>query len=244
MSIAQSAAATAATQHARTGPTGPRTAEGKARCRLNAFRHGLTAQTFVFTAYEAAAFAKHSAAISDHYKPIGPVETILTAQIASAMWRLLRVHPIEEGIFALDAALTPDPNTDGVVTATSIIGPAHAWIEQGKSLDLLGKYERRLRRALERDQAQLLQLQSIRKAQPEPAAPHATESVFSPELTSAKPTPRETLSIPVPVTNPVPVANLVPIANPVHVTNPVPVANLVPLAVSAAGAPLTPSANQ
>ncbi len=185
----------------KSGPTGPRTAEGKARCRLNAFRHGLTGQTFVFAADEAAAFAKHATAITGFYKPVGPVETVLTAQIASAMWRLLRVHAIEEGIFAMDAAVAPGPGADRVVTSASIIGPAHAWVEQARSFDLLGKYERRIRRALDRDKSELAALQSARKQQPaegphhaaEPegkpndpsvvqSSPLAPESVFSPEI--------------------------------------------------------------
>ena len=197
---------------AKPGPTGPRTAEGKARCRLNAFRHGLTGQTFVFAAGEAAAFAKHATAITDFYKPVGPVETVLTAQIASAMWRLLRVHAIEEGIFAMDAAVAPEPGADGIVTAMSVIGPAHAWVEQAKSFDLLGKYERRIRRALDRDKSELAALQSARKQQAAEAlhsvaksdgkpngpsafqtAPLTPESVCSPEIAAAETARREAL---------------------------------------------------
>jgi len=40
--------------------TGPKTPEGKSRCRLNAYRHGLTGQLCVFTPEEQKAYEKHS----------------------------------------------------------------------------------------------------------------------------------------------------------------------------------------
>ncbi len=132
------------------GPTGPRTAEGKARCRLNAFRHGLTAQTFVLTADEAPAYQKHHADVHTHYQPAGPVETSLTDEIAIGIWRLQRAHAIEEGMFASAAS-------------DSEAGPAASWLENAKALDLLARYEGRIRRALDRDKAELDRLQSVRK---------------------------------------------------------------------------------
>jgi len=194
-----------------TGPTGPRTEEGKARCRLNAFRHGLTSQVFVFTADEAPAFHKHHAAIVKHYQPVGPVETSLVDEIAHGMWRLQRAHAIEEGIFALDSATNPDD---------AIPGPARAWLDQAKSLDLLGKYERRIRRSLDRDKSELAAIQSARKQQTAMDVDRAValhrlaksegkpydpsifqtpaltpESVFSPEVIAAESARREALSV-------------------------------------------------
>ena len=144
------------------GPTGPRTAEGKARCRLNAFRHGLTSQVFVFTADEAPVYHKHHADIAKYYQPSGPIETALADQIANGIWRLQRAQSIEEGIFALDAAPDPEP---GAVLTDSIPGPTRAWLDQAKAFDLLGKYERRIRRDLDRDKSELAALQSARKQQ-------------------------------------------------------------------------------
>ena len=50
----------------KSGPTGPRTEEGKSRCRLNAFRHGLTAQIFFLWPAEAETYRKHHAEIVKH----------------------------------------------------------------------------------------------------------------------------------------------------------------------------------
>jgi hypothetical protein len=148
------------------GPTGPRTQEGKLRSRTNSFRHGLTGQTIVFSEEDAPVFQKHHAALRAHYRPASPVEDALVDSIASAMWRLQRAHAIEEGIFA---AQSMEPTEDAAGAAVSlhlIPGPARIWLEQGKSLDLLGKYERRIRRDLDRDKAELASLQTARASQP------------------------------------------------------------------------------
>ena len=172
---------------------GPHTEEGKARTRLNAFRHGLTGQVFVFAAAEADTYRSHCAAIREHYQPAGPLEEALADQVATGIWRLQRVAAIEEGIFASDAAAQPEP-----------VGPAHAWLEQGRSLSLLSTYEGRIRRALDRDKAELLSLQNTRNEntarqaalakskaatrapQPLPVTPQPDEFVFSSDPTAAK----------------------------------------------------------
>jgi hypothetical protein len=135
--------------------TGPRTPEGKARCRLNAFRHGLTGHVFVFTEDEAPAYTKHHSSIHDYYRPVGCVEQSLTDQVAIGIWRLQRAMAMEEGLFAMDAATQPESD--------SMVGPARTWLEQGKAIDLLGKYEGRIRRSLDRDKAELQRIQQLRK---------------------------------------------------------------------------------
>src|SRR5579859_5893487 len=54
--------------------TGPKTPEGKRRCRLNAFRHRLTGQLCVFTPEEQPAYEKHSKIILEALAPVGPFE--------------------------------------------------------------------------------------------------------------------------------------------------------------------------
>jgi hypothetical protein len=137
------------------GPTGPKTEAGKARTRLNAYRHGLTGQLFVFTPDEAESYKTHCTAIRTHYQPAGPVEESLADQIANGIWRLQRIPAIEQGIFSTDAATRPDNET----------GPAFTWLEQQKAFNLLNLYEGRIRRALDRDKAELESLQTERKNQ-------------------------------------------------------------------------------
>ena len=186
-------------------PTQPES--GKPRCRLNAFRLGLTGQVYVVTEEEAPRFNKHHASIRDYYQPAGPIETSLVDQIAHGIWRLQRAEAIEEGIFALDSA--PD-------SPDSVPGPTRTWLSLDKAFDLLGKYERRIRRSLDRDKSELAALQSARKQQTamdmdravalhrlakaegkpyDPSIfqtpPLTPESVFSPELVAAEAARRE-----------------------------------------------------
>jgi hypothetical protein len=128
----------------------------KPRVRLNAFRLGLTGQVYVLTEDEAPHFRKHYTAIQNHYQPVGPIEQSLVDQIANGIWRLQRSQAIEEGIFAMDSA--PDS-----AASPSIPGPTRTWLSLDKAFDLLGKYERRIQRSLDRDKVELQQLQSARK---------------------------------------------------------------------------------
>ncbi len=188
-------------------PTTQSESNAKPRCRLNALRLGLTGQVYVLTEEEAPRFQKHYAAILKHYQPVGPIETSLVDQIAHGIWRMQRAQSIEEGIFALDSA--PD-------APDSVPGPTRSWLTLDKAFDLLGKYERRIRRSLDRDKSELAALQSERKQQaaeamdravalhrlaksegksydPSPLqAPQLTlESVFSPEIVAAEAERRE-----------------------------------------------------
>jgi hypothetical protein len=139
---------------------------GKPRCRLNAFRHGLTGQVHVLSEEEAPRFNKHHAAVRDYYQPVGPIETSLVDQISHGIWRLQRAEAIEEGIFAMDSA-DPAPPADSAAgpVPAQFPGPTRTWLSLDKAFDLLAKYERRIRRSLDRDKAELKQLQAERKQQ-------------------------------------------------------------------------------
>ncbi len=188
-------------------PTTQSESNAKPRCRLNALRLGLTGQVYVLTEEEAPRFQKHYAAILKHYQPVGPIETSLVDQIAHGIWRMQRAQSIEEGIFALDSA--PD-------APDSVPGPTRSWLTLDKAFDLLGKYERRIQRSLDRAKSELAALQSERKHQTaldvdravalhrlakaegkpyDPSLfqtpPLTPESVFSPELVAAESARRE-----------------------------------------------------
>ena len=83
--------------------TGPRTENGKRRSRLNAFRHGLAAETVVEALENPASYKKLQAAIVSHYTPQSPVEHELVLRLASVLWRLRRATSIETGLFEIQA---------------------------------------------------------------------------------------------------------------------------------------------
>src|SRR5215469_16925263 len=62
--------------------TGPKTAEGKARMRLNALKHGLTADTVVLPGEDPAALEARVDAWKDDLRPGGALEDYLVERAA------------------------------------------------------------------------------------------------------------------------------------------------------------------
>jgi hypothetical protein len=83
--------------------TGPRTEEGKQRSRLNAVRHGLTAETVVASLENADDYNAFEAAIICDYDPETAVGRELVLRLASLLWRLRRANAIETDLFELHA---------------------------------------------------------------------------------------------------------------------------------------------
>jgi hypothetical protein len=144
--------------------TGPKTPEGKRRSSLNSYRHGLTGQVHTATAEELAVFQKHCAAILAELAPRGPMEIYFAQSIAEDMWRLQRARALENGIFAqgfrdhVDSIAAGHPETD------ASLSQSQTWAQQAHNLHLLTIYEGRIRRALEKNRAELAALQTKRKA--------------------------------------------------------------------------------
>ena len=83
--------------------TGPVTEEGKRRSRLNAVRHGLTAETVIDALEDAEDYAAFELAIAAEYDAQSAVERELVLRLASLLWRLRRSTAIESGLFKIQA---------------------------------------------------------------------------------------------------------------------------------------------
>jgi hypothetical protein len=83
--------------------TGPRTEEGKQRSRLNAVRHGLTAETVVASLEDAEDYKAFEAAIVSDYDAETAVARELVLRLASLLWRLRRANAIEADLFEIQA---------------------------------------------------------------------------------------------------------------------------------------------
>jgi hypothetical protein len=81
--------------------TGPITAEGKARSRLNATKHGALSE--VVPPHERSEYAEHLQAVRDNCAPVGYLEERLTDRIASSLWRLRRMERYESAIVGRDS---------------------------------------------------------------------------------------------------------------------------------------------
>jgi hypothetical protein len=78
--------------------TGPKTPEGKAAVRFNAFRHGLLAQDAVLPGEDAEAFEDLWNRIRTELSPVGPIEEFLMDRVVSDMWRLHRLVRAETAL--------------------------------------------------------------------------------------------------------------------------------------------------
>jgi hypothetical protein len=132
--------------------TGPKTDEGKQTSRLNASRHGLTAQVRIMPDAERTAAEAFCQPIIKGFAPVGEHETLLARAIADAHWRLSRARAIEENLFAIHIANRQDHSVAGDNhQIADAIHMAQTFAEQPMTFDRLTMYEQRIRRGMERD---------------------------------------------------------------------------------------------
>src|SRR5262245_1789831 len=115
--------------------TGPRTEDGKQRSRVNAVRHGLTAETVVASLEDAEDYKAFEAAIIADYETETAVARELVLRLASLLWRLRRANAIEADLFEIQAedlqqrqlaASSPTKTPDDTVYAFESNAPLEA----------------------------------------------------------------------------------------------------------------------
>ncbi len=146
-------------QHS-TGPTSP---EGKAKSSFNAVKTGLTGQTVLLSTDDAIAYQQHLDRHFKQYAPINDEEHTLVQFIADAEWRLLRIAPLEAGIYAVGRRKLAAQFEDEQNPATrEALLQAEIFMTYRKDFSNLALQERRLRNQRAADIAQLETLQKAR----------------------------------------------------------------------------------
>jgi hypothetical protein len=136
---------------------------------LNAYRHGLTGQIHIVSPEEHAAYQKHCQGILASLAPSGAMETDLAQSIADGRWQLKRAVAIENTIFAM--GLGTDDEIGGLAPEIAdTYAQAHTWLNSGKDIALLGLYQHRIQRRVEKNMQMLRDLQQERKAALQQAA--------------------------------------------------------------------------
>jgi hypothetical protein len=106
--------------------TGPRTEEGKKAVRLNAVKHGMTAEVIVLAHESAADYHEIRATLIEDYAPATSKELMLVDQIAAGYWRTIRARRFETALFDEQIVakkryhrkdLEPNPGQDDRVAA-------------------------------------------------------------------------------------------------------------------------------
>ncbi len=182
-----------------TGPTGPRTEEGKKKSALNATRHGLTGRVVVMPWEDMDAYMRFCAELMTDLAPETSIERQYAQTFCDTQWRLNRMRSIEDSMFALghvEAAgriETEHPQVHAALTA------ARVYRDDSKTFANLSLYEQRLQRTLEKSLKQLQALQAERRAQTQaqPIQPAAqleaipTAPASHASAPAAAPTPEE-----------------------------------------------------
>jgi hypothetical protein len=169
--------------------TGPQTPAGKAAVRLNALRHGLTAQDAVLPFEDKDQFDEIAKSYEEHYKPLGPVEILLVQQIVMAAWRLCRVRGMETAAIELRLAQHAsglDHECRGLSSLHRLASVFLRDVRDANSLTVLARYETRVERSFYRALQELERRQATRPPAPLAPAPaskndSAEQSQFTPD---------------------------------------------------------------
>ena len=144
--------------------TGPRTEEGKAKSSMNAVKTGLTGRTVVLPTDDSHAYDEH---LNRHFLKFAPAtddEKALTQSIADTEWRLLRIAPLEAGLYAVGRRKLADlfPEEKNPVNRQALID-AEIFMTFRRDFSNLALQERRLRNQRNADVAELEKLQKERR---------------------------------------------------------------------------------
>jgi hypothetical protein len=128
--------------------TGPNTSAGKARSRMNAWKHGLTAEKVVIPGEDAQELKAIRRELWEEYQPLPGMESLLVERLAHYAWRIRRAIVLEA------ALLAEGPSC-----------PGKLGYSDGNALAILLRYEMALANASHRTLQQLLFLQDRRRGE-------------------------------------------------------------------------------
>jgi hypothetical protein len=157
--------------------TGPRTEEGKNRSKLNAFRHGLTAQVVVMPEEDLKRYQTFCQGFFTDWMPANTTETQLVQTLIDTQWRLNRSRANENSLFALGhfgtaADIDPgDPEIHAALTAARML------LDRSRDFDNVSKHEQRLTRIFHSTIKLLSELQAARKKREEDEIEQAADNL-------------------------------------------------------------------
>jgi hypothetical protein len=163
--------------------TGPKTLEGRAVSRMNALKHGLTAEHILLFDEVLEDFERFHHDITVSLGAKGAVESQLAERLALCAWRLRRVYRIETRLFSKGRTSWRNGKTE---TTSDIDLVFLRLTGQGDELSKLLRYERSLERSLQRALYALERRQMQRKGHP-PLRHWAIEGKFAPQPQPERP---------------------------------------------------------
>jgi hypothetical protein len=108
---------------------GPVTAEGKAKSRFNALKHGIHAETQIMFDESAEDLAAFAAELHEQHAPANPTERFLVDTLIHNEWRLRRLRRVEAALWqtGVDSFLGANATFEGATSGDAFIavGTAH-----------------------------------------------------------------------------------------------------------------------
>jgi len=162
--------------------TGPRTAQGKETVAQNAVKHGLRTERAVIVGEDLGEFELYRDEMLAELAPAGAMESMLAERVVSLSWRLRRAERVQNEAF--DALITKDTASPLARLTQSLLpkGPARPGgdfgngedesalgrvvvndFSNGRVLDRLLMYERRIEHSLYRTMTELQRLRLMRE---------------------------------------------------------------------------------
>jgi hypothetical protein len=141
--------------------TGPKTAAGKKRSSLNAFKHGLSGNPLVMQKHEFEAYELLTGKMLADLKPVTEPEKQIAQKIIDLNFRINRITAIENNMLNFDMT-DNEPNFEEDDGIAAMMGQASAWKKEAHAFEILGRYEARLSKQLLQYQKELERLQATR----------------------------------------------------------------------------------
>jgi hypothetical protein len=137
--------------------TGPTSEAGKQTVSQNSVKHHLTGKGDPALPGEKEAAAQHVQGYIEAYAPVGVPERTLVINIAQNHWRLTRAHDMETALVTkimLGHSDEHDP----------MAALADLWLDPKQGLKSVALYAHRIQHAIEKNTAELKEMQSQRKS--------------------------------------------------------------------------------
>ena len=145
--------------------TGPRTAAGKQRVAMNAFKHGLSGQNLCLQADESVAYFDLALRYVEDLRPVGVREEQLAQKIIDGNWRLNRIAALENNLLNNDTVREAERITSDDDRSVAVAAQAEAWRSDcagPHAIETLGRHESRIARTLSKMTAEFDAIQARR----------------------------------------------------------------------------------
>jgi hypothetical protein len=144
---------------------GPSSQAGRAISCLNALKTALTGRTVLLPSDDVADYQHHSHIYEHALKPVGDHERDLVQSIIDTLWRLRRIHSLEQTVFAKGRLEFAEMFADTDPAQRGAFIDLHTFETQYKTLHNLQIQDARLGRRYEKEMAELRTVQQARRQQ-------------------------------------------------------------------------------